>query len=186
MLTLYHAPRSRSTRILWLLEELETAYEIRYVDIKRPTGGARDPSNPHPDGKVPALLHDGRLVTESVAIALYLTDAFPARGIGPTIADARRAEYLTWLAYYAGVMEPMLIERAQKPAEAEQVDRRIDATLAKGPYLLGEKFSAADILLASIMQFSRSLLPASTRLDAFLARVSARPALGRALKRDSP
>jgi glutathione S-transferase len=185
MLTLYHAPQSRSTRIIWLLEELETPYKINYVDIKRPTGGARDPMNPHPDGRVPALMHDGSLVTESVAICLYLTDAFPAKGIGPTIGDACRGEYLTWLAYYAGVMEPALIERANKREEAEKVDHRVISTLEKGPYLLGEKFSAADVLLASIMQFSRSLLPANKTLDEFLARVSTRPALQRALKRDS-
>jgi len=186
VLTLYHAPRSRSTRMIWLLEELGTPYDIAYVDIQRPTGGARDPRNPHPDGKVPAIVHDGKLVTESVAIMLYLTDAFPGKQIGPTIGDHKRGEYLSWLAYYAGVMEPALIGRAEKPAEARQVDQRIDAALARAPYLLGDQFSAADILLASIMQFSRSLLPPSARLDEFLARVSARPALERALERDSP
>lgn len=186
MLTLYHAPRSRSTRIIWLLEELGAHCELVYVDIQRPTGGARDPRNPHPDGRVPALVHDGRLVTESVAIALYLTDLFPMNGIGPTTGDPQRGEYLTWLAYYAGVMEPMLIDRANKREEAEKVDRRVLDALAKGPYLLGERFSAADVFLASIMQFQRSFLPESKLLDDFMARVSARPALRRALQRDAP
>ncbi|HTO08813.1 MAG TPA: glutathione S-transferase [Myxococcota bacterium] len=186
MVTLYHAPRSRSTRIIWLLEELGAPYEITYVDIQRPTGGARDPRNPHPDGRVPTLVHDGRLVTESIAIALYLTDLFPANGVGPTVADPERGEYLTWLAYYAGVMEPALIDRANRAEEAAKVDRRVTDALAKAPYLLGEKFSAADVFLASIMQFQRSFLPQVKLLDDFMARVSARPALQRAIQRDVP
>jgi len=155
------------------------------VDIVRRTGvGARDPKNPHPDGKVPALVHDGRLVTESIAIALYLTDLFPEKGIGPLPGDAKRGEYLTWLAYYAGVMEPTLIDRAKNREEAEKVDRRVVQALEKSPYLLGEKFSAADILLASLLHFARSLLPNAKALDEFLARVSARPARARALAKE--
>jgi len=184
MITLYHAPRSRSSRMIWLLEELGARYEIAYVDIKRPTGGARDPKNPHPDGKVPALLHDDWLVTESVAIALYLTDLFPEKGIGSALGDPKRGEYLTWLSYYAGVMEPVLIERDQKREEAEKVDRRVLQALARGPYLLGQQFSAADIFLASLLQFSRKFLPPAPVLDEFLARVSARPALARATAKD--
>ena len=66
MLTLYHAPQSRSSRFLWLLEEIGEPYTVEYVDIRRADGsGAPDPRNPHPDGKVPALLHDGQLVTEA-------------------------------------------------------------------------------------------------------------------------
>lgn len=185
MITLYHAPRSRSSRFIWLLEELGARYEIVYVDIKRRTGvGARDPKNPHPDGKVPALLHDEWLVTESAAIALYLTDLFPEKRIGALPGDAQRGEYLTWLAFYAGVMEPMLGDREKNPEEAEKVDRRVLQALEKGPYLLGEQFSAADILLASLLQFARSLLPSAKVLDDFLTRVTARPALARALAKD--
>src|SRR3954466_14009589 len=79
MITLYHAPQSRSSRIIWLLEELGVPYEIRPVSIFRPmTGeGVPDSANPHPDKRVPAIEHDGALVAESVAILQYLTDAFP-------------------------------------------------------------------------------------------------------------
>jgi glutathione S-transferase len=97
MLTLHHAPRSRSLRILWLLEEIGEPFEVNYVSIARGQGaGEPDPKNPHPDKKVPALTHDGVLVTESSAIVLYLTDAFPAAGLGPRIGDPDRAPYLTW------------------------------------------------------------------------------------------
>jgi glutathione S-transferase len=191
MVTLYHAPRSRSSRMIWLLEELGAPYEVVPVDIQRRGGvGARDPKNPHPDGKVPALVHDGRLVTESIAIALYLTDLFPANGIGPLPGDPKRGEYLTWLAYYAGVMEPVLIDRERQAEEAGKVDRRVVGALEKAPYLLGDRFflgdrfSAADILLASLMQFARNFLPSAKVLDEFLARVTARPAFGRARAKD--
>src|SRR5438067_2282099 len=107
MITLYHAPRSRSGRIIFLLEELGAPYEIHTVNLRRGDGsGAVDPANPHPHGKVPAICDDGALVFESAAIALYLTDKFPIAGIGPLVGDPQRGAYLTWLAYYAGVMEP--------------------------------------------------------------------------------
>ena len=93
MLTLYHAPRSRSSRIVWLLEELGEPYQIEYVEIRRQDGsGGRDPKNPHPDRKVPALVHDGRLVTESAAICLPLSDAVPHAKLGPALGDPRRTD----------------------------------------------------------------------------------------------
>jgi glutathione S-transferase len=184
MITLYHAPRSRSTRMIWLLEELGASYEIVQVGIKRPTGvGAADPKNPHPDGRVPALVHDGQLVTESVAIALYLTDLFPEKGIGRRVDDAKRGEYLTWLAYYA-LMEGALTARETNPQEAEKIDRRVVQALSRGPYLLGDRFSAADLFLTSLLQFARRALPEAKVIDEFLARVSARPALARATAKD--
>src|SRR5262245_48986629 len=109
MLTLYHAPRSRSTRIVWLLEELGADYALKIVDIPRQDGsGAADAANPHPDKKVPALDHDGALITESIAVILYLTDLFPQAKLAPAVGDPQRGEYLTWLAYYAGVIEPVV------------------------------------------------------------------------------
>ena len=109
MLTLYHAPQSRSSRILWLLEELGADYELVITDIPRQDGsGAADPRNPHPDKKVPALVHDGVLITESIAIIQYLADLYPKAGLAPPSAIRLRGPYLTWLAYYAGVVEPVV------------------------------------------------------------------------------
>ncbi len=89
MLTLFHSPRSRSTRFLWLLEEIGPHYEIEYVTIQRADGsGGPDPKNPHPHKQVPALIHDEALITESAAIALYLTDAHPGAGVGPLVGDS--------------------------------------------------------------------------------------------------
>jgi glutathione S-transferase len=207
MLTLYHAPRSRSSRIIWLLEELGADYEIRTVSIRRrdPAAqspdaamiGARDPANPHPHGKVPALVHDGALVFESAAIVLYLTDAFPERGLGPAIGDPRRGPYLSWLAYYPGVAEPSFTSAffgfetagsATGWAPVKDVMAHIEAALARGPYLLGDAFSGADILFGSTFAYFRGtpLVPDSERLAAYVERLTSRPAYGRAAAKDDP
>jgi glutathione S-transferase len=196
MLTLHHAPQSRSSRILWLLEELGAPYEIRLTDIPRPDGsGAADPGNPHPDKKVPALVDDGTLVTESAAIILYLTDKFPSAGIGPVTGDPLRGAYLTWLAYYAGVIEPVVTlefaQLANNPVLERtfrgraEIDARILSALRAGPYVLGDRFSGADILVTSVGQFARTMLPADPIVDEYLARTSARSALARARAKDA-
>jgi glutathione S-transferase len=197
VLTLFHAPQSRSSRFLWLLDELGADYEICYVDIPRMDGsGATDPSNPHPDKKVPALVHDGAVVTESAAIALYLTDLHPEAGIGPVVGDAQRGAYLSWLAYYAGVIEPVVtIEFAKLGDHAvfartfrglKEMNDRLRDALERSPYLLGDAFSAADLLVGSLGQFAREMLPAGDPVDAWLAQLNARPALARALAKDGP
>jgi glutathione S-transferase len=195
MMVLHHAPQSRSSRIIWLLEELGAEYVLRITDIPRMDGkGAPDPANPHPDKKVPALVDDGVLVTESIAIVQYLTDKFPKAKIGPAVGDPERGPYLTWLAYYAGVIEPIISFQFAGLADNEvlhrtfrdraAIDRRVLAALESGPYLLGENFSAADILIASMGQFERTLLPGGAVVDSYLARCNARPALARAMAKD--
>jgi glutathione S-transferase len=191
MLTLFHAPRSRSTRMIWLLEELGADYEIRKVDVVRQGGlGARDPANPHPHGQVPALVDDGVLITESAAIALYLTDRFRDHPAGPAVGDPLRGPYLTWLAYYAGVLEPVIgaffrdaMTEADKAAYAT-MDAQLSGALERGPWLLGDGFSAADILFISLLQFARQALPPHTVYDRWLERAQARPAFVRAMQKD--
>lgn len=196
MLTLYHAPMSRSSRIIWLLEELGAEYQVRITNIPRMDGsGAPDAANPHPDKKVPALVDDGVLITESIAIVQYLTDKFPAAGVGPAIGDKKRGPYLSWLAYYAGVIEPVVnlefagladnaaMQRTFRDRAA--MDRRVLAALEGGPYLLGENFSGADILIASLGAFARNMLAAGAVVDSYLQRCNARPALARALAKDA-
>lgn len=196
MLTLHHAPQSRSSRIIWLLEELGAPYQLKITDIPRMDGtGAPDPENPHPDKKVPALVDDGVLVTESIAVVQYLTEKFPDAGLGPAIGDPLRGPYLTWLAYYAGVIEPIVtfgfagldthpMLRRTFRGRAE-VDVRILAALRAGPYLLGARFSAADLLVVSVAHWARHALPEGELVDAYLARVNARPALARAVAKDA-
>ncbi len=194
MLTLFHAPQSRSSRIVWLLEEIGVDYDIRYVDIFRAmTGtGGRDEANLHPDGKVPALLHGDALVTESAAVALYLTDLFPEAGLGAAVGTPERAAYVTWLAWTAGEMEPAYWGRISGQTDGDPVARaRYDAVIARlfsalerGPYLMGERFTAVDVMVGSALAWGREYSPHSPLLDAYLARIMERPANATATARD--
>lgn len=194
MLTLYHSPQSRSSRMLWLLEEIGEPYTIKYVTIPRGDGaGGRDPANPHPEGKVPALDHDGKLVRESGAICLYLTDAFPKAGIGPKIGDAARADYLYWLFNYAAELEPSLIARMTGAGENPMWKRTYEASVARltkalkaGDYLLGEKFSAADILFSSAVQWMRQQFPEDAAFDRYAERCTTRAACQRGTAKENP
>ncbi len=194
MLKLYHSPQTRSSRFIWLLEELGQPYQVEYVTIRRGDGsGERDPRNPNPDGRVPTLEHDGRLVMESAAICLYLSDAFPDAKLGPPVGDADRAAYLTWLFYYSGEVEPALISKFTGQAEKEervqrsydQMVARFEGALARGPYMLGETFSAADVLFGSIVQWGSQMLPKRDAFDAYLARLVERPAYQRSTAKDA-
>ena len=186
MITLYHAPQSRSSRIIWLLEELGQPYDIRPVSIFRPISGEGkgDPANPHPEKRVPAIEHDGELVAESVAIVLYLTDAFPQAKLGPVAGERERGTYLTWLAWYAAELEPavftsMMGELSASPQKQRNYDimvRRLEETLAESPYLMGETFTGADLLVSSALTVVRQGFPASAVFDAYAERCRMRPA----------
>ena len=194
MITLYHSPRSRSSRMIWLLEELGVPYEVRQVSIFRPMDGegAPDPANPHPDKRVPALVHDGELLAESVAIVLYLTDAFPEAGLGPVVGEAGRGAYLTWLAWYAAEMEPAMFAamggaldgNPMKQRDYDAVVARVEGALAQSPYLMGEGFTGVDLLVASALEYVRQAFPESAKLDAYAERCGARPAKQRAILLD--
>lgn len=194
MITLYHAPQSRSSRIVWLLEEIGVPYTIRPVSIFRPMTGEGEPdsTNPHPDRRVPALIHGDTLVTESLAIVLYLADAFPQARLAPAITDPRRGAYLTWMAWYASEMEPALFaglmgELASSPQKRrghEAVVGRLETALADGPYVMGEAFTGADLLIASALGFGRQAFPASRLLDAYVDRCKGRPAAQRGVALD--
>ena len=197
MLTLYHAPKSRSFRTLWLLEEIGAPYELKRVSIRRGDGsGGRDTANPHPHGKVPAIVHDGALVFETAAIALYLTDSFAEAGLGPRVGEPERASYVSWLAYYAGVLEPSLTAKFLKIehiygtfgwAPFDEVVELLTRTLETNVYLLGEKFSAADIVFGGSLPLlmGRGLMPDAEPFKSYVARVTARPAFVRAQTKDA-
>jgi len=197
MITLFHRPKSRSTRFIFLLEELEAPYRIQLVTTRNRDGtGAGDPANPHPHGKVPAISDDGVVVFESPAIALYLTDKFPAKRLGPLADERERGAYLTWLSYYTAVLEPAFIckfmnmEAPRTTAgwvPVEEAMGEVIRTLSAGPYLLGERFSAADVLYATMFAlFAQSpVMPKSAVIEEYVPRVLARPAFARAQARDN-
>ncbi|WP_368184489.1 glutathione S-transferase family protein [Aestuariibius sp. HNIBRBA575] len=198
MLKLYHSAQSRSSRIVWLIDELGAGdhVEIVPVTIIRSQGPSGiDPQNPHPDGKVPALEHNGVVITESGAITQYLTDMFPANGLAPVAGDADRGTYLSWLHYYGGVIEPVL---AAKIAEMDgspifqsffrgfaEMSERLAIPLRRGPYLMGDDFSAADILIASPFVWFRSLLPEDPLIHDWVDRCAARPGFAQMTEYDA-
>lgn len=187
MLTVYHAPGSFSSRIVWLLEELGADYHIEVVHYPQPDGSNADPRNPHPHGYTPALVHDGHLVTETGAIALYLTDLFPQAEVGVPVGHPLRARYLTWLFYQVGLTEPLVYMKGKKMLTQDMamstlntaMMQHIEETLAQGPFMLGERFTVVDILYMSLFEQARPLLGPSAVLDAYLARAD-RPARQRA------
>ncbi len=194
MITLFHAPQSRSSRLVWLMEEIGQPYTLHYCPIVRRDGsGSRDPGNPHPDGKVPALFHDSVPVSESLAIALYLTELFPEAGLGAPVDSPARGVFLTWLAWTAGEMEPAFWSMISGAAQAdpmaaarfEQVISRLLSALEQGPFLMGESFSAVDVMVASALAWGRAHAPASPVLDAYLERTMQRPASLRAAEKDA-
>lgn len=190
MLTLYHSPGELSSRIVWLLEELQADYEIIPVAFPKPDGSGADPRNPHPHGYAPALVHDGMLVTETGAIALYLTDLFPQSDVGVAIGDPLRGPYVSWLFYQVGMTEPLvnmqgarLLEHCPPFARLNDVMMaHLEHTLAAQPYMLGERFTAVDILYMALFERVRALLGPSAVIDAYLARAD-RPARRRAIAR---
>jgi glutathione S-transferase len=196
MITLYHSPNSRSASIVWLLEELEVPYQTKIVDFRRADGtGARDPANPHPHGKVPALADGVETVFESSAIVLFLTDKHPAKKMGPMVGDPARGEYLSWLAYRPGIMEPAIISRrfeikhvygAMGWAPADEVEEVLNKHLSSRKYFLGDTFSALDILLGGGMHFllMAKMIKETPVLTAYAARITDRPAFRKMMERD--
>jgi glutathione S-transferase len=197
MVILYHHPRTRASRMIFLLEELGAPYTIQRVETRKRDGtGAPDPNNPHPHGKVPAINDDGVIVFESPAIALYLTDRFPQNNLGPRIGEHDRGAYLSWLSYYGSVFEPAVMSKFMNIdvprltagwAPIDEVLATLVARLDGAPYLLGERFSAADVLYGTAFaQFASSpLLPKTPVIDAYVQRITSRPAFARALARDA-
>jgi glutathione S-transferase len=196
--TLFHSPQTRSTGALMLLEELRAPYVLRVLDMR----GKQQQRQPeflaiNPMGKVPTIRHGEAVVTEQVAVFLYLADLFPEAGLAPPLGDPLRGPYLRWMAFYGSCFEPAIIDRAMKreaaPASTspygdfDTVLSTLLGQLARGPYFLGERFTALDILwgqgLAWILEFG--LVPSSSLLRDYVARIQARPAVVRALAKDS-
>ena len=197
MLELYHCPRTRSTGVRILLEELGAPYELRVLN--RQAGENRAPAYLaiNPLGKVPAIVHDGAVVTEQVAIFIYLADLFPAAGLAPAVSDKLRGPYLRWLAFYAADFEPAIVDRhlgrdsgptAMSPyGDYDTVVSTLAAQLAPGPYLLGERFTAADILWGTAIGWTTQfkLLPERPEFTAYMQRVLGRPAVAKVNEEDA-
>jgi glutathione S-transferase len=198
MLTLVHAPRSRSSGFIWMLEEFAQPYQIEYVSIRRADGsGTLDASNPHPHGKVPVLKDDSQVVFEQSAIALYLADKFPTAHLGPAPGAPGRGDLLTMLSYYSGVIEPAFVSKflqVKVPrgsagwVDSDEAMDFINSKLAVQPYITGEAFTVADVLYAGAfaMFMNSPLLSAkkTAQLEQYVARCVSRSAHARAQAKD--
>ncbi len=193
--TLFHAPQTRSAGALVLLEELHADYRLQVLNMK--AGENRQPPflAINPMGKVPAIDHDGALITEQVAIFLYLADLYPEAGLAPAIGDPLRGPYLRWTAYYGSSFEPAVGDRAQKvtppPSRCPYGDfdtmlQTLTDQLERGPYLLGARFSAADLLWGGALGWTTmfGLVPRLPVIQAYVDRHNARPTVVRVQARD--
>ena len=197
VITLFHAPQTRSAGVLTLLEELAAPYNLHVVNLK--AGEQRHPAYlaVNPLGKVPAVRHRVTLVTEQVAIFLYLADLFPQAGLAPTLDDPRRGSYLRWLVYYAACYEPGLVDKAMKrepgpPAMSPYGDfdtmlATIVAEIERQPYLLGDTISAADILWGTALNWGMmfKLVPESEPIVRYVNRITQRPAAHKVAEMDA-
>lgn len=195
---LYHNPRSRAAMAHWMLEEVGAPYRIHHIDFER--GDNRTPEflAVNPMGKIPAIVHRGVVVTETAAIIAYLADAFPEAGLAPDTADPARGTYLRWLVFGASCFEPALLDRMLKRPETpkgmtgygsyEDTVGALEQALTPGPYLLGERFSAADVYIGAelgwAMQLGAPSLKGNPVFDAYVARVTERDAYRRANQPD--
>ena len=200
MLTLIHAPRSRSSGFVWLLEEIGEPYQLQYVSIRRGDGsGCLDAANPHPHGKVPVLMDGDAVIFEQSAIALYLADKYPNANLGPRIGEAGRGSFVSVLAYYCGVVEPAFTSKFLRVAvprgtagwvDVDEVMDFINGRLAKQSYMAGDGFTAADVLYAGAFALfmSSPLLEGkkTQQLQDYVTRCVSRPARARAQSKDSP
>jgi glutathione S-transferase len=198
-LTLYHAAPSRSSIVHWMLEELGEPYDIHLVSFKK--GETRAPAYLaiNPMGKVPALRHGDVIITEAAAICTYLADEFPRAKLNIPIGNPRRGPYLKWLFFGPSCVEPAIMERAyprkDTPPRAALgfgdfdlvVDVLAKAAAAAQPYLMGEQFTAADVVIGSGLRWGMmfKLLPERPEFTAYVGRLTERPALKRATEKDA-
>ncbi|MBR0873738.1 glutathione S-transferase family protein [Bradyrhizobium tropiciagri] len=195
-ITLYYSPQSRATGARVLLEELGAPYDLHVLNMK--AGEQRKDAYLaiNPLGKVPAIRHRDALVTEQVAIFIYLSDLFPQAGLTPALDDPRRGPYLRWTAYYGSSFEPAVIDHfmkrepapiTQSPyADYDTMLGALEAQLAKGPYLFGDKITAADILWGIAFNWTMTfgIVPKRDVFVRYAERITSRPAYQRVTAAD--
>ena len=196
-LTLYHASPSRSSIVLWMLEEIGEPYDVHLLSLSKAENRAADYLAVNPMGKVPALKDGETVITEVAAICTYLADEFPAAGLSVPVGTPQRGVYLKWLFFGPGCIEPAVIDRA---APRKEEARRgmlgygdfdtamnvVAKAVEKGPYLMGEQFTAADVVVGSQIRWGTmfKLIPERPEFAAYSARLAARPAAQRAQAKD--
>jgi len=194
MMKLYWSPRSRSFTTLWLMEETGEPYERVLTDISTGANKAPEYLAINPMGKVPALADGDVTIAESAAICTYVADRYPQAKLAPPLNDPRRAKYLQWLFFAPSCIEPAILQAYLKleiPAvsaawgSTTQTFDVLDQALNKGPWLLGDDFSAADIAIGAGMNYAIrmfKMVPTRPNFDRYLDACAARPAFQTAQK----
>src|SRR6516162_10718334 len=196
-LTLYHAAPSRSSVVLWMLEELGEPYDLRVMSFKTRETRSADYLRINPMGKVPALKHGDAVITEGAAICTYLADAFPQAKLNVPLGDPRRGPYLKWLFFGPSCLETAIIDHSfpragEAPRGAlgyggyETVMNVLSDTVRAGPYLLGEQFTAADVVIGSGIRWGMIFkgVPERPEFVAYAKRLEERPAAKRSTAKD--
>ncbi|MCJ7599063.1 MAG: glutathione S-transferase family protein [Methyloceanibacter sp.] len=196
-LTLYHAAPSRSSIVRWMLEEVGEPYDLHVLNLMNGEQKAPDYLAINPMGKVPALKHGDIVITEAAAICTYLADAFPKAGLGVPIGDPNRGVYLKWLFFAPSCIEPAVTDRAfprkEEPrrgmlgyGDFDTVMDVVAKAVEPGPYLMGEQFTAADVVVGSQLRWGMmfDLLPKRPEFVAYVMRLEQRPALQHAVAKD--
>jgi glutathione S-transferase len=177
------------------MEELGVPYEIEHVDIRQKGGVPEAYRKVQPNKKVPAIDHDGVVVTERAAISIYLGDAFPQAGLASKIGEKDRAAYLTWLVYCDAVFDPAVAARAQgwtyesnsfSFGSFEDMLANVENRLSTSKFAAGDRFTAADVMLAGNIAYvmQQKWLPERPAFIDYLARTTERPAAKRAQAKD--
>jgi len=196
-LTLYHAAPSRSSVVRWMLEELGEPYDIHLLSLAKGEQSKPEYLAVNPMGKVPAVKHGDAIITEVAAICTYLADEFPHARLNIPVGDPLRGPYLKWLFFSPSCIEAAVLDKAAPRKEEprrgmvgygdfESVMNVVVKAVAKGPYLMGEQFTAADVVVGSMLRWGMmfDLLPKRQEFIEYVARLEQRPALQRASAAD--
>jgi glutathione S-transferase len=180
-----------------MLEEVGEPYDIHFLSLSKGDNHKPDYLAVNPMGKVPALKHGDTVITEGAAICAYLADEFPRAKLNVPIGTPRRGVYLKWLFFGPSCIEAAMMDRASPRKEEPRramlgygdFDTVMNVTakaLAKGSYLMGEQFTAADVIVGSTLRWGMmfKLLPERPEFTAYTGRLATRPALQRAEARD--
>ena len=192
MMKLYWSPRSRSFTALWLMEETGVPYERVLTDISTGAQRSLEFLTVNPMGKVPALQDGEATMAAAAAICTYVAERYPEANLAPDLGDAHRAKYLYWLFFAPSCIEPAIAQLAAKFemnsvaagwGDAKRVFDVLEAALEEGPWILGDKFSAADVAIGSSLSFAVrqfKMIQPRPSFDRYLDRCEARPAFQRA------
>ena len=195
IISFYTNPFSRGRIVHWMLEEVGAPYHVELLDFDRKEHKTPEYLTLNPMGKVPAIVHRGVVVTEAAAICVYLADAFPQAGLAPKLDDPKRGTYLRWFFFGVGCFEPAVMDKmfGRPPFERpgaisygtyETMLATLETALTPGPWILGDRFSAADVFVGSQLHYAvmTKALDPTPVMQKYVDRIAARPALQKLLK----